>query len=66
MEEAKAIWQKYINEAETDEAKEQHFNIAKDVIKRVFGTETFKLSQAVPSQSDLVELFIDEMKEIME
>ena len=42
------------------------FNIAKDVIKRVFGTETFKLSQAVPSQSDLVELFIDEMKEIME
>jgi hypothetical protein len=65
MEEAKAIWQTYINEAETDEAKEQHFNIAKDVIKRVFGTETFKLSQAVPSQSDLVELFIDEMKEIM-
>jgi len=66
MEEAKAIWQTYINEAETDEAKEQHFNIAKDIIKRVFGTETFKLSQAVPSQSDLVELFIDEMKEIME
>ena len=66
MEEAKAIWQAYINEAETEEAKEQHFNIAKDVIKRVFGTETFKLSQAVPSQSDLVELFIDEMKEIME
>ena len=66
MEEAKTIWQAYINEAETDETKEQHFNIAKDVIKRVFGTETFKLSQAVPSQSDLVELFIDEMKEIME
>lgn len=66
MEEAKAIWQSYINDAATDEAKEQHFNIAKDIIKRVFGTETFKLSQAVPSQSDLVELFIDEMKEIME
>ena len=58
--------QKYINEAESEEVQEQHFNIAKDIIKRVFGTETFKLSQAVPSQSDLVELFIDEMKEIME
>jgi hypothetical protein len=66
MEEAKAIWQKYINEAESEEVQEQHFNIAKDIIKRVFGTEAFKLSQAVPSQSDLVELFIDEMKEIME
>lgn len=66
MEEAKAIWQTYINEAESEEVQEQHFNIAKDIIKRVFGTEAFKLSQAVPSQSDLVELFIDEMKEIME
>ena len=65
MEEAKNIWQAYINDAENDEAREHHFNIAKDIIKRVFGTETFKLSQAVPSQSDLVELFIDEMKEIM-
>ena len=66
MEEAKTIWQTYINEAESEEVQEQHFNIAKDIIKRVFGTEAFKLSQAVPSQSDLVELFIDEMKEIME
>ena len=66
MEEAKAIWQTYINEAESEEIQEQHFNIAKDIIKRVFGTEAFKLSQAVPSQSDLVELFIDEMKEIMQ
>lgn len=65
MEEAKQIWQNYINNAEDDEQKEQHFNIAKDIIKRVFGTENFKLSQAVPSQSDLVELFIDEMKEII-
>ena len=65
MEEAKAIWQAYVANVEDEETREQHFNIAHDIIKRVFGSESFKLSQAVPSQSDLVELFIDEMKEVM-
>ena len=65
MEEAKAIWQTYVVNATDDETREQHFNIAQDIIKRVFGTENFKLSQAVPSQTDLVELFIDEMKELI-
>lgn len=64
MEEAKNIWVKYLNEATTDEEKEQHLNIMKDIIRKVFGTEEFKLSQAVPSQADLVELFIDEMKNL--
>lgn len=64
MEEAKNIWVKYLNEAATDEEKEQHLNIMKDIIRKVFGTEEFKLSQAVPSQADLVELFIDEMKNL--
>ena len=65
MEEAKAVWQSYVINAEDEETKEQHFNIAQDIIKRVLGSENFKLSQAVPSQADLVELFIDELKEIM-
>ena len=39
-------------------------NIMKDIVKKVFGSETFKLSQAVPSQADLLELFITEMKEL--
>ena len=65
MEEAKAIWQEYVTNITDEEVQEQHFNIAHDVIKRVFGSENFKLSQAVPSQSELVELFIDEMKQIM-
>lgn len=65
MEEAKAIWGAYLDKATTDEEKDQHLNIMRDIIKRVFGTEEFKLSQAVPSQGDLVELFIDEMKELM-
>lgn len=65
MGEAKEIWGTYLNTAANDEEKEQRFNVMKDVIRRVFGTEDFKLSSAVPSQSDLVELFIDEIKELM-
>lgn len=64
MDEAKAVWQQYVSDAPI-ELKEQRFNIAHDIIKRVFGSEGFKLSQAVPSQADLVELFIDEIKELM-
>lgn len=63
MDEAKAIWIKYLNVDE--EEKEQHLMIMKDIIKRVFGSEDFKLSQAVPSQSSLVEYFIDEVKQLM-
>lgn len=65
MNEAKEIWQGYLNSAQTDEEKDQHLNVMKDVIKHAFGNPDFKLSQAVPSQSDLVELFISEMKELM-
>ena len=65
MEEAKAIWGAFLDKAATEEEKEQHLKIMKDVIRRVFGTEEFKLSQAVPSQGDLVELFIDEMKNLI-
>lgn len=65
MDEAKKIWVEYLEKAKDDEDKEQRVNIMRDIIKRVFGSEEFKLSQAVPSQADLVELFIDEMKELM-
>jgi len=65
MEEAKAVGDAYLNTAETEEEKEQRFNVIKDIIRRVFGSEDFKISAAVPSQSDLVELFIDEIKELM-
>ena len=62
---AREIWSAYLESAATEEEKEQHLNVMKDVIRRVFGSEEFKLSAAVPSQSDLVELFVDEMKELM-
>ena len=63
MAEAKQVWVKYLEVPE--EEKEQHLMIMKDIIKRVFGSEEFKLSQAVPSQSSLVEYFIDEVKQLM-
>ena len=63
MTEAKEIWMKYLNVSE--EEKDQHLMIMKDIIKKVFGSEDFKLSQAVPSQSSLVEYFIDEVKQLM-
>lgn len=62
---AKEIWITYLDAAKTDEEKEQHLNVMKDVIRRIFGSEDFKLSSAVPSQSDLVELFVDEMRELL-
>ena len=65
MNDAKEVWGSYLGAAPTEEEKDQRLKIMKDIIKKVFGTEEFKLSQAVPSQVDLVELFIDEMKDLM-
>jgi len=62
---AKEVWMAYLDAATTEEEKEQHLNVMKDVIRRIFGSEDFKLSAAVPSQSDLVELFVDEMRELL-
>ena len=64
MEEAKQIWNSYLNGASTDDEKEHRLSIMKDIIKKIFGNENFKLSQAVMSQVDLVELFISEMKNL--
>ena len=64
MNEAKEIWGAYLNKATTDEEKDQRLRIMKDIVRRIFGSEDFKLSTAVISQVDLVELFIDEMKNL--
>ena len=64
MEEAKNIWGEYLSRGESDEEKDQRLNVMKDIINRIFGSPDFKLSAAVPSQADLVQLFIDEMRDI--
>lgn len=65
MEDAKTIGRKYMESAVDPESQQQHVAMMKDVIKRIFGNEDFKLSTAVPSQQDLVELFINEMQDLM-
>ena len=65
MDEAKSIWITYLESAKTEEEKDQHLRILKDVIKKVFGNEDFKLSGATPSQIDLIEVFITEAKELL-
>lgn len=64
MEEAKELWMGYLNAATDEEDKENRYRQMTDIIKRVFGREDFKLSQAVISQTDLVEIFITEMKNL--
>lgn len=63
--EARNIWTSYLGGATTDEEKENRVNTMQDIISKIFGTNGFKLSQAIPSQQDLVELFIDEMRDLM-
>lgn len=65
MNEAKEIWQFYIGQAVDQDDKDQRLRQMKDIVRSVFGNEDFKLSTAVISQQDLVELFISEMKQIM-
>ena len=65
MQDAKNIWITYLDTAKSDEEKEQRVNIMRDVIKKIFGNEDFKLSAAVPSQADLVDLFVSEMRDLM-
>ena len=47
------------------EDKDQRLRQMKDIVRSVFGNEDFKISTAVISQQDLVELFISEMKQLM-
>lgn len=65
MADAKDVWMKYLDGAKDGDEKDQRLNIMRDVIKRIFGSEDFKISAAVPSQSPLVEYFVDEIKQLL-
>ena len=64
MSEAKQIWTDYLAGGATEEDKDQRLNVLKDIVNKIFGTPDFKLSSAVPSQVDLIELFCDEAREL--
>ena len=65
MHEAKEIWISTLNKGQTDVEKENYLNTMRSVIGKIFGNSDFKLSQAIPQQQDLVELFIDEVKDVI-
>lgn len=64
MDEAKELWTSYIQNGSDDEEKEVRFNTLNALIVKIFGKQ-MKLSSAIPSQQDLVELFISEAKDII-
>lgn len=63
MNEARTLWIQFLSNVSNDEEKDQRLGILQDIIGKIFGNRDFKISQAVPSQQDLVEAVIDEIKE---
>ena len=63
MNEAKELWVQFLNKAKTEDEKEQRLGVLQDIVAHNFGQRDFKISQAVPSQQDLIEAAIDEIKE---
>lgn len=61
MSEAKQLWTQYLGQAKDDEDKEYRLKVLNEIISKNFG-RTIKLSQALPSQQDLIELTIDDFK----
>lgn len=64
MEEAKEVWSKYLDAAKDANDKEVRFNTMQMIISKIFGSNSFKISQAIPQQKNLVELFIAEMEDL--
>lgn len=63
IDEAKLLWTNYINGAVSDEDGEMRFNQLNDIVARVFGN-SIKLSTVLPSQQELLELVVEEMREL--
>lgn len=64
MDEAKELWMQYMDQATSDEDADYRLKVLNDIVTRIFGKQ-IKLSTAIPAQSDLVELVIDSIKEIL-
>lgn len=64
MTEARVIWSEYLDGAKDAEEKDIRLNTMQMIIAKIFGNNNFKLSQAIPQQKDLVELFTAEMHDL--
>ena len=62
---ARELWTKYLDGGKTDEEKDRRLNTMQVIIAKIFGSNTFKLSQAIPQQKALVELFCSELEDLM-
>ena len=65
MTEAREVWNEYLNAATDETDKENRLATMQLIISRIFGNQGFKLSQALPQQASLVQLFIDELKDML-
>ena len=63
LDEARQLWIKYLDGASSEEDKEQRLIIMQDIVRKVFG-KPVKLSAVTPSQQELLELVIDEFKNL--
>ena len=63
MDDAKELWVSYLDKATDEENKEHRFNILNDIVLKVFGKQ-IKLSTVLPSQQDLLELVVEEFKNL--
>lgn len=63
LDEARNLWTTYLNEATTEEEKDQRLLVMQDIIKRIFG-KPVKLSAVAPSQQELLELVNSEFKNL--
>ena len=61
--EAKTLWVGYIDAATSDEDKDRRLAVLQDIVKKVFG-KPVKLSGVVPSQQELLELVVSEMRSL--
>lgn len=63
MSEVKELWINYVSAAKDEEDEEYRKATLNDIVTRNFG-KPMKLSQALPSQSEIVELVIEEIKRL--
>lgn len=63
LDEARVFWTNYLEAVDTEEEKEQRLLIMQDIIKKIFG-KPIKLSSVAPSQQELLELVINEFKNL--
>lgn len=64
MNKAREYWTTYLESATSEQEREIRLGTMQAIIGKIFGNSNFKLSQAIPQQKGLVELFNAEMGDL--